>query len=655
MHSFLDADSASPSASYPLRRSGDVWHGALRGLARSGVRYAFQVAGDGGWESGSRWTPEAYLLDPYAPLVAGRSSFGDTSRPACPGRFQGTFDFDSAPFDWQGVQPPAIPETQLVIYEMGVRHFTGDESSGLPTPLRGTYLGVVDKIPHLLQLGINAVELLPVFEFDELEFQRIQSPRSHMVNVWGYSTVAFFAPMSRYGTQGAGPAQAAFEFKTMVRELHRAGIEVLLDVVYNHTAEGDDTDPYTLSMRGIDHREYYIVDPAKPPRQQIQNFSGCGNTLSCNGTVGKQLVLDSLRHWVREYHVDGFRFDLASAMTRRPVDGAPLDAPPVIREIAMDAELRRCKLIAEPWDCGGLYQVGSFPNWDRWAEWNGKWRDTVRRFVRGDAGQKAALATRMSGSADMYAVNGRTPCASVNFVTAHDGFSLADLVSYNGKRNGENGEQGRDGCNDNESWNCGAEGASSEEGVVSLRARQQRNFQLALMLSQGTPMMLMGDEYGHSKGGNNNTYGLDGRLNNFQWGALQQPGGAEQLRFFAAATHFRRGSALLGRSSFLQPAEVTWHEQHWDDTESRFLAWTLHAPAGQGSLYVAFNMHGFALTDLALPAPPQGCVWGRVADTSLPSPRDFDALASKLVGATYTVAPHAALLLRAETAAVSKL
>ena len=645
-----EEDTTTPSWTFPLQRSGDTWHTALRGLPRSGVRYAYQVAGQGGWETGDRWYPDTLLLDPYAPLVTGRDVFADKSKPPGPGRFMGTFDFASPAFDWQGVQSPGHSEADLIIYEMGVRHFSGDPSSGVGAAKQGTYLGIVDKIPHLVELGVTAVELLPVHEFDELEFQRLAgNARAHMVNTWGYSTIAFFAPMSRYGTPGAGPAQAAVEFKTMVRELHRAGIEVILDVVYNHTAEGDDTDPYVLSMRGIDNKEYYIVDTQQ--FHQIRNFSGCGNTLSCNGPIGRQLVLDSLRHWVTEYHIDGFRFDLASAMTRRHGDGAPMEAPPVIRDISKDPVLSKCKLIAEPWDCGGLYQVGSCPNWDRWAEWNGKWRDCVRRFVRGDPGQKKELATRMAGSADMYAVNQRKPYHSINFVTAHDGFSLADLVSYNAKHNEANGEQGRDGTNDNVSWNCGVEGPTNDAAVLDMRGRQMRNFTLALMLSQGTPMMVMGDEYGHTKGGNNNTYGLDGAINNFQWAALEQRRG-DLFRFTAAAIHFRRSSSVLGSNTFLTPADVTWHEQHWDDMDSRFLAWTLNArasdgPAGEGSLYVAMNMHPFQLVDVPLPTPPAGCEWHRVADTSLPSPRDFDDTAAKAVGATYTIAGHATLLLRA--------
>jgi isoamylase len=318
-----------------------------------------------------------------------------------------------------------------------------------------------------------------------------------------------------------------------------------------------------------------------------------------------------------------------------------------VRAIATDAVLSRAKLIAEPWDCGGLYQVGTFPSWERWAEWNGKFRDTLRRFVRGDAGQKPALATRMAGSADMYTGHGRAPWASVNYITAHDGFSLADLVSYSSKRNDANGEGGRDGTTDNDSWNCGAEGPSGDAAVLALRAQQMRNFALALLLAGGVPMLVMGDEYGHSKGGNNNTYGLDGPLNNFQWDQLEEAR-PDLFRFFAAAVAFRRQQPLLRRRTFLGPADVSWHEDAWDNAESRFLAWTLHAAGGgAGSLYVAFNAHGFPITEVPLPPPPHGCAWGRVADTALPPPRDFDAAASRRVAATYTLAPHSSIVLMA--------
>ena len=509
---------------------------------------------------------------------------------------------------------------KTVIYEMSVRHFTADPSSGLAPQLRGTYAGLAARIPHLLALGITAVELLPIFEYDELELQRLPNPRQHMTNAWGYSTISFFAPMARFGTQGAGAAAASAELKACVRELHRAGIEVLLDVVYNHTAEGDDTEPYSTSLRCLDCQEYYLLDRSSG-KALFRNYSGCGNSLNANHGAAKRLVLDSLRHWVNEYHIDGFRFDLASALTRG-ADGAPLTAPPLIREMSSDPVLGRVKLIAEPWDCGGLYQVGSFPNWDRWAEWNGRYRDDVRRFIKGDAGAKPSFATRLAGSADLYAVNKRKPSDSINFVVAHDGFTLADLVSFNQKRNQANGEGGRDGCNDNDSWNCGVEGHTADEGVNALRARQMRNFHVALMLSQGTPMVLMGDEYGHSKGGNNNTYGIDGPISWFQWGGSGLEGAANGFfRFYAGLMHFRQRHPLLGRATFMSPSDITWHESNWSNSESRYLAFTLHSRGGSGagSLFVAFNAHSFAIDPVPVPTPPKGFHWSRVVRSPLDS------------------------------------
>ena len=355
--------------------------------------------------------------------------------------------------------------------------------------------------------------------------------------------------------------------------------------------------------------------------------------------------MDSLRHWVTEYHVDGFRFDLASALTRAP-DGLPLVDPPLIREMSHDPVLSAVKLIAEPWDCGGLYQVGSFPNWDKWAEWNGKYRDDVRCFLRGDAGKKAALATRLSGSADLYHVNQRKPYHSINFVTAHDGFTLRDLVSYNSTHNERNGEGGRDGTNDNFSFNCGWEGETKDPGVAALREKQMRNFAMALLVSQGTPMLLMGDEYGRSTAGNNNTYGHDGPLTWFQWEELEATRD-DYFRFYASMVQFRRAHPLLGRSEFLSPSDITWHEDNWANPESRFLAFTLHDRGlGGGSLYTAFNAHGFAV-EAALPLPPNGTHWRRVVDTNLAPPKDFMLDRPGIIAGKYSVAPHSVLLLQA--------
>ncbi|KAL0786733.1 hypothetical protein Bca101_002979 [Brassica carinata] len=602
-----------------VNKTGDTWHIFVEDLPLRNVLYGYRVDGPGEWNQGHRFDRSILLLDPYAKLVKGRSFFGDSNQKFA--QFYGTYDFETSPFDWgDDYKFPNIPEKDLVIYEMNVRAFTADESSGIDPSTAGSYLGLVEKIPHLLDLGINAVELLPVFEFDELELQRRPNPRDHMVNTWGYSTVNFFAPMSRYASGEGDPIKASKEFKEMVKALHSAGIEVILDVVYNHTNEADDKYPYTISFRGIDNKIYYMLDP----NNQLLNYSGCGNTLNCNHPVVMELILDSLKHWVTEYHVDGFRFDLASVLCR-DTDGSPLSAPPLIRAIAKDSVLSRCKIIAEPWDCGGLYLVGKFPNWDRWAEWNGMYRDDVRRFIKGDCGMKGSFATRVSGSSDLYQVNQRKPYHGVNFIIAHDGFTLRDLVTYNSKHNEANGEGGNDGCNDNYSWNCGSEGETGDAHIKSLRVRQMKNFHLALMISQGTPMMLMGDEYGHTRYGNNNSYGHDTALNNFQW---------------KEATRHKEGEPFQG--------EITWHEDNWDNPESKFLAFTLHDGVSGQDVYAAFNAHDYFVKAL-IPLPPSGkqcCHVLHQADTNLESPDDFIKEGVAGVAEAYNVAPFSSILLK---------
>lgn len=623
-------------------KTGDIWHVFVEGLPDSGVLYGYRIDGPRDWKQGHRFDCNIILLDPYAKLVDGRKLFGDVRNKML--KFLGTYDFSSLPFDWgPNYKLPSIPETDLVIYEMNVRSFTADESSGLDSSIRGSYLGVISKIPYLLELGVNAVELLPVFEFDELEFQRHPNPRDHMINTWGYSTINFFAPMSRYASAGGGALVASQEFKQMVKALHNAGIEVILDVVYNHTNEADDAHPYTTSFRGIDNKVYYMMDLNN--NDQLLNFSGCGNTLNCNHPVVMELVLDSLRHWVLEYHVDGFRFDLASVLCRG-TDGNPLDAPPLVEAIAKDSVLSRCKIIAEPWDCGGLYLVGKFPNWDRWAEWNGKYRDDIRRFMKGDLGMKGSFATRISGSADLYQVNKRKPYHSVNFVIAHDGFTLRDLVSYNFKHNDANGEGGNDGCNDNFSWNCGFEGETNDVNVINLRSRQMKNFHLALMISQGTPMMLMGDEYGHTRNGNNNSYGHDTAINHFQWGQMEARRG-DHFRFFSEMIKFRHKHPILRRDRFLNNSDVTWHEDNWDNHESKFLAFTLHDDTDGGDVYLAFNAHDFSVKAL-IPSPPHKKHWHRVVDTNLEAPNDFIPEGIPFAETMYNVAPYSSVLLEAK-------
>ena len=494
-------------------------------------------------------------------------------------RFLGTFDFETPSFDWgKDYERPNIPEQDLVIMELAVRSFTAHQSSGLDEPLRGTFLGVASKVDHLKELGINAVELLPVFEYDELEFQRHKNPRDHMTNIWGYSHLNFLAPMSRFGSKvgefgGSDPLSAAQEFKQMVKTLHNAGIEVIVDVVYNHTVEADDEDPYLLSWRGIDALEYYQQIPGGHPA--LVNLSGCGNTFNVNGRQGKDLVLASLRRWVEEFHVDGFRFDLASCLCRDS-QGNAMNDPPLIRDICKDPVLSQVKLIAEPWDLG-MYQVGSFPAHGKWSEWNGKYRDDVRRFIKGDPDMKKSFATRISGSEDLYGPTGRRPYNSINFVIAHDGFTLADLVTYNGKHNEANGEDNNDGTNDNFSWNCGKEGPSEGDEVLQgLRFRQMKNYHVALMFSQGTPMILCGDEYAQTRWGNNNWYGHDSEMTQYNWDDLEIAKGNGWFRFYSSVIKMRRQCPLLGRSTFLSHEDVTWHEDRWEDPESRFLAFTIH-------------------------------------------------------------------------------
>ena len=659
-----------------MRRGEDgVWGVLAEGMAREGVLYSLRVEGppgtpapssaagalsrQGGVEvlsDGGVWAPGRPLLDPYAPLVAGRDVWGERGplEEFAPGggisRWLGTFDFATDPFDWgPDYSRPNVAWEDLIVYECSVRLFTANSNSGIASGRRGSFLGLADKVGHLKQLGVTAVELLPVFEFDELELQAKPNPRDHMTNSWGYSTQSFFAPMSRFAVGGGGARRAATEFKEMVRRLHAENIEVILDVVYNHTSEGSEN---LVSFRGIDSRLYYMHEELEGGGMGLMNFSGCGNTLNANHPVVIDLVLDSLRHWVEEYHVDGFRFDLASALCRGE-NGEPLPAPPLIRAIAKDPVLlaNNTKLISEPWDCGGLYQVGSFPNWDVWGEWNGKYRDVVRGFIKGDDGLKGDFARRISGSSDMYKTNNRRPYHSINFIIAHDGFTLRDLVSYNEKHNDANGEENRDGANDNFSWNCGHEGSSgAPESVERLRRRQMRNLHLALMLSQGTPMVMMGDEYGRSTGGNNNTYGIDGPLTWFDWDALQREkdaggGGGSFFDFFCKVIEFRRSRSLLRRRDFLGPADITWHETQWDNPESKFLAYTLHDREGGEDIYVAFNAHVY-FVEAPLPPPPQGKAWFRVADTNLPAPKDFDPAADRRIeGSMYNVAPFSSVVM----------
>ena len=463
-------------------RIGDVFAMIVFGLDYENIEYGYRMEGPFDPNNGHRFDPSKILMDPYAKAISGRDVWGQPPNwdNIFPHRSLLVFD----DFDWGDDRLLEIPMEDLVIYEMHVRSFTRHPSSGVKFP--GTFAGIRQKIPYIKELGVNCIELMPIYEFDEYENSRISPETGEtLMNYWGYSTVGFFAPKAGLAATGKLGMQVD-ELKALVKELHRNGIEVFLDVVFNHTAEGNENGPY-ISFKGIDNKTYYMLTP----EGYYFNFSGTGNTLNCNNPVVRNIVLDCLRYWASEYHIDGFRFDLASILGRDPL-GYPLSNPPLLESLAFDPILAKCKLIAEAWDAGGLYQVGSFPAYGRWAEWNGKFRDGLRKFLKGELGLVKDMAQRLQGSPDLYASRG--PTASINFITCHDGFTLYDLVAYNDKHNDANGEGNRDGANDNNSWNCGWEGPTEDPGIRAMRTRQIKNAAAMLLVSQGVPMILMGDE-----------------------------------------------------------------------------------------------------------------------------------------------------------------
>ena len=527
-------------------RTGHIWHIWISGLPRD-VLYAWRMDMRPNPNPAiHRFDPAVYLLDPYAKVLAGGEQWGVPSQRRC--------GIPRDRFDWLGDQPLNTPLAETVIYELHVRAYTRHPSSGVSAP--GTYLGLAEKIPYLKELGVTAVELMPVYEFEEADTDRFNPMTGErLFNLWGYHPIGFFAPNSTYGSR-AEPGAAVTEFKEMVRAFHDAGIEVILDVVFNHTAEGDERGP-TLSFRGLDNSVYYLLDA----NGRYLNFSGCGNTLNCNHPVVRTLIGDCLHYWVMEMHVDGFRFDLASILGRGKT-GEPLPDPPLLERLAYDPVLANTKLIAEAWDAAGLYQVGTFPAWGRWAEWNGHYRDDVRRFVRSDAGLVPVLAERLKGSPDLYARSGRQAQHSINFVTCHDGFTLADLVSYNQKHNEANGEDNRDGANENFSWNCGAEGPTDDPEILALRRRQARNFLILLFSSGGVPMLLAGDEFGRTQHGNNNAYCQDNEIGWVDWRLAEANRGL--LEFVRRLIAFRRGRGLFARIDWSpspggEQAEIRFH------------------------------------------------------------------------------------------------
>lgn len=536
-------DDDTPLAEIPLHprrhRTGDHWHILISGLPSS-FRYGWRVDGPKG--NGHAYDPSIILLDPAATMLTGGTQWGVSVETSPRSTVRRGLFHRTPRYDWQEDAPPLIPLEDSIIYELHVRGYTCHPSSGVRHP--GTFAGLVEKIPYLKWLGVTAVELLPIHEFDEND-----CPFSHPItgqrhrNFWGYNSIAFAAVKASYAASAEQYGQIT-EFRDMVRAFHAAGIEVILDVVFNHTGEGDYRGR-TYSFRGLDNELYYLLTPDG----RYLNFTGCGNTLNCNHPVVRTLIMNCLRYWVGDMHIDGLRFDLASILGR-DTRGNVMVEPPIIEMIAEDGVLADTKLIAEPWDAAGLYQVGGFPFGRRWSEWNGRYRDDVRRFWRGDPGFAGAIAQRLCGSADLYEWSGRLPRHSINFVTCHDGFTLHDLVSYNHKHNLANGEGNRDGCNENYSWNCGVEGETHDPEILGLRKRQAKNLMATLMLSQGVPMILAGDEFLRTQRGNNNAWCQDNEISWVDW-TLQEKN-KDFLRFVREMIQLRKRHPVLRRRRFLQ-------------------------------------------------------------------------------------------------------
>jgi len=642
-------DDSRPALVIPIdsasNRTYHYWHVFVPGV-KPGQLYGYRVHGPHDPANGLRFDPAKVLLDPYGRGVAVPATY---SRDAA--RFEGdntsaamkSVVVDSADYDWEGDAPLRRPSSRTIVYEMHVRGFTRHPSSGLSPKTRGTFAGLIEKIPYLQELGITAVELLPVFQFDA------QDAPPGRVNYWGYSPVSFFAPHQAYSSR-QDPLGPVNEFRDMVKALHRAGIEVVLDVVFNHTAEGDHRGP-TLSYRGFANDAYYILEQ---DRSRFANYSGTGNTLNANHPIVRRMILDSLRYWVGEMHVDGFRFDLASILARDS-SGQLMSNPPVLWDIESDPALAGTKFIAEAWDAGGLYQVGSFIG-DSWKEWNGRFRDDVRAFFRSEEDTTARVADRFLGSPEIYGHKEREAEEIVNFVTCHDGFTLNDLVSYNQKHNEANGEDNRDGANDNRSWNCGVEGPSDDPDVERLRNRQVKNFLTATMLSLGIPMIAMGDEVRRTQLGNNNAYCQDNETSWFDWTRLQTHAGIHRFVRLLTDKRFLRDldaeQHRLTLNQLLSTARKTWHgvklgQPDWSPS-SHSIAVSAHLPKENLIYHLILNAYWkpleFELPD-GNPHP-----WRRWVDTALDPPHDIVAFqaAPPVLGGAYMAEPRSIVALYTE-------
>ncbi len=638
---FDDAEATEPSRTIslaaPTHRTYHYWHVFVPGL-EPGQVYAYRAHGPFDPARGLRFDADKVLIDPYGLAVAVPGAYCRDA--ACrPGSSAATamksVVADPQRYDWEGDAPLHRRPAETVIYELHVRGFTNHPSSGVARARRGTYAGLVEKIPYLKELGITAVELLPVFQFDPQD-----APRGR-TNYWGYQPVSFFAPHHGYSSR-RNPLGVLDEFRDMVKAFHRAGIEVILDVVFNHTAEDGANGP-TLCYRGLANDFYYTLEA---DRSRYADYTGCGNTLNANHPIVRRLIQDSLRYWVTHMHVDGFRFDLASILSRDET-GRPLPNPPVLWDIESDPLLAGSKLIAEAWDAAGLYQVGHFVG-DAWQEWNGRFRDDARRFLKGDDRSVTALAARLLGSPDIYGHEQREAEQSINFVTCHDGFTLNDLVSYDRKHNEANGEDNRDGADDNASWNCGVEGPTDDPDIDALRDRQVKNFLTLTLLAAGTPMLLMGDEVRRTQCGNNNAYCQDAEISWFDWGLLDRHAGMH--RFVKELAAFRQRRDIVSEptapalNDLLRRARIDWHGVRlgcpdWSD-HSHSLAFTLRSLHSRFVLHCMFNAYWEPLAFELPPAPANGAArWRRCIDTALASPADISrwAHAPDVADPTYVV------------------
>nr|WP_312289612.1 glycogen debranching protein GlgX [Clostridium chromiireducens] len=598
-------------------RIGNVYSMIVLGLNIEEFEYAFSIDGPYAPEKGLIFDSSQYLLDPYSKAITGQSVWG--SKAVCGYQYKSRVVAND--FDWGNSKQLSIPMEDLIIYELHVRGFTKHKSSNVNYP--GTFAGLEEKIPYLNELGVNAVELMPIFEFDEMLNSRYINGK-RLYDYWGYNPVCFFAPNASYTSKSENNREGE-ELKSLIKKFHENRIEVILDVVFNHTAEGDENGPY-ISFKGFDNNLYYMLTP----EGKYYNFSGCGNTLNCNHPVVQRLILDCLRYWVTEYRIDGFRFDLASILGRNE-DGSPMNNPPLLQNLAFDPILAKTKLIAEAWDAGGLYQVGSFPSWKRWSEWNGKYRDDIRRFLKGDSGLAGSVTERISGSHDLYDPNSRGTNASVNFITCHDGFTLYDLYSYNHKHNEENGWNNTDGENNNSSWNCGVEGETDDENVLNLRKKLIKNACAVLLASQGTPMLLAGDEFGNTQFGNNNPYCQDNEISWLNWSLLDK--NIELFTFFKNMINFRKSHPVLrsrietakcGLPHVSKHGTEPWYLDSSNETRVvgvMFAGWN-KATTADDIIYIAINSYWKKIT-MRLPDLPINLEWRIAVNTAMPSGEDF--------------------------------